>query len=246
MAEDLHSREVALIASDRTRRQLLADISHELATPLAAIRGYAETLAMPDVGLDDPTRLRSLQVITDETDRLSRIVGDLLDLARLEGGGVPLERTAVSVAALFARVEHRHEPLLRERAIRLVTEVTPPNLTVLGDPGRLEQVLQNLAANAVRHTPDGGRIVVRGERAGDQVRLVVEDSGAGIPAQHLPHVFDRFYKADASRTGTPIPSGSGLGLSIVQAIVERHGGRVSATNGASGGARFEVLLPAQL
>jgi signal transduction histidine kinase len=115
---------------------------------------------------------------------------------------------------------------------------------ILGDPDRLEQALQNVAANAIRHTPDGGSVALRAEPAGDRVRISVTDSGPGIPPEHLPHIFDRFYKADAARAGTTIPSGSGLGLSIVRAIVHQHGGEVSADNLPGGGAVFTLLLPA--
>ena len=108
---------------------------------------------------------------------------------------------------------------------------------------RLEQALQNLASNAIRHIPDGGSMILRAEADASTVRLAVQDSGPGIPAEHLPHIFDRFYKADAARAGTTVASGSGLGLSIVKAIVKKHGGEVRAANAPGGGAVFEVLLP---
>jgi signal transduction histidine kinase len=114
---------------------------------------------------------------------------------------------------------------------------------VRGDVQRLEQALQNLASNAIRHTPDGGRVELRAQDQGERVRITVRDSGPGIPPEHVPHVFDRFYKADASRTAADAASGSGLGLSIVRAIVERHGGSVTAANAADGGALFEIVLP---
>ena len=117
-----------------------------------------------------------------------------------------------------------------------------PEMT--GDANRLEQAVQNLVANAVRHTPAGGRVGVTISRVADGVTITVDDSGPGIPAEHLPRVFDRFYKVDESRTGTATPSGSGLGLSIVRAIVTRHGGKVTAENRAEGGARFQIFLPA--
>jgi two-component system OmpR family sensor kinase len=243
MAAALEKRNEELAHADRMRRQLLADISHELTTPLAAIRGYVETLGMPDIPLDDHTRARYLRIVTDETERLDHIVGDLLDLAKLEGGGGSLKHEPVAIAQLLERVHHRHAPLLRDHHISLETIQGPGIDVVLGDGNRLEQALQNLVSNAVRHTPAGGHIDVRAENAGARVRFVVEDSGPGISAEHLPHIFDRFYKADESRTGTDTPSGSGLGLSIVRAIVERHGGTVSASNAAGGGARFEILLP---
>jgi two-component system sensor histidine kinase BaeS len=244
MAADLDARARALVDADRTRRQLLADISHELATPLAAIRGYAETLGMTDVELDPTTRQRYLAVITDETERLGHIVGDLLDLARLEGGGGALKQDRVLVSTLFERMAERHAPVLREKHITLRATGADPDLAVLGDAARLEQALQNLAANAVRHTPEGGVVTLSAARSEGRVTIAVLDSGSGIPEEHLPHIFDRFYKVDVSRTGTATPSGSGLGLSIVQAIVARHGGTVTASNGPEGGARFEIALPA--
>jgi len=115
---------------------------------------------------------------------------------------------------------------------------------VTGDPRRLEQALQNLAANAVRHSPEGGGVSFRASRDGGTVRITVRDSGPGIPAEHLPHIFDRFYKVQASRSAGENPTGSGLGLSIVKAIVEQHGGTVSASNHPGGGAVFDVVLPA--
>jgi signal transduction histidine kinase len=243
MAAGLEERSQALAEADRTRRQLLADVSHELMTPLSAIRGYVETLGMADVELDDAARSRSLQVIGEESERLEHIIGDLLDLARLEGGGGTLKIEAITVDHLLERVRRRHERLLAEKNIVLETDRDAAVETIRGDQNRLEQAVQNLVANAIRHTPEGGRVSVTVDRADDDVRVVVEDTGTGIPDEHLSHVFDRFYKVDGSRTGTETPSGSGLGLSIVQAIVMRHGGRVTASNVESGGARFEMTVP---
>jgi len=243
MAAGLEERTQALVAADETRRQLLADVSHELMTPLSAIRGYSETMTMPGLQLDDATHQRYLTIIGDETVRLEHIVGDLLDLARVEGGGGRWKFESVPVAAVFERVLNRHEQQLEDRRITLESTIGDGAEIVHGDVNRLEQVLQNLAANAIRHTPEGGRVMLSADRVSEGIRLAVEDSGSGIPPEHLARVFDRFYKADASRTGTAVPSGSGLGLSIVQAIVERHGGRVAAINSARGGARFEIILP---
>jgi signal transduction histidine kinase len=148
----------------------------------------------------------------------------------------------VSVAELFGRVADRHEPTLRSRGITLESTVDE-DLEFIADPQRLEQALQNVAYNAIRHTPDGGRIELRAVPDGEQVRITVRDTGPGIPVEHLPHIFDRFYKVDASRTATGTPSGSGLGLSIVRAIVERHGGTIAASNAPGGGAQFEIVLP---
>jgi signal transduction histidine kinase len=243
MAVDLDSRAAALTESDRARRQLLADVSHELMTPLSAIRGYVETLGMPDVKLDAETRLRYLAIVEHETHKLEAIIGDLLDLARLEGGGDTLRADAVPVNELFSRIADRHQPAIRDRRITLVLDIAPGTPPIRGDAARLEQALQNLAANAIRHTPADGRVILTAWPDDGEVRMSVRDTGTGIPPQHLPRVFDRFYKVDASRAGTSVPSGSGLGLSIVRAIVERHGGTVAAANAPEGGALFELRLP---
>ena len=245
MAGDLEARTRAVESSDRTRRQLLADVSHELKTPLAAIRGYAETLSMPEVRLDEATRRRYLDIVGDETLKLERIVGDLLDLARFEGGGLTLTCGEVPVAQIFQRVADRHEREMLEKQVNLETAVAAGLSVVWCDAARLEQALQNLVANALRHTPEGGQITLAADRAGEVVRLTVRDTGFGIPEDHLPHIFDRFYKSDASRTDPYSKSGSGLGLSIVKAIVERHGGTVAAANAAGGGAAFTITLPPQ-
>jgi signal transduction histidine kinase len=246
MAGSLEQRTQALVAADESRRRLLADVSHELMTPLAAIRGYVETMSMDKVRVDDSTRRRYLGIVADETERMEHIIGDLLDLARVEGGGGQWKREPVPVASLFERVEQRHDPILRARDVTMTTRVDEDAAMVVGDPNRLEQVVQNLAANAVRHTPAGGYVTLSTRRINGEVDIVVEDTGPGIPEEHLPHVFDRFYKVDSARAGTDVPSGSGLGLSIVQAIVHRHGGRIVAGNAPGGGARFTVTLPAAL
>ncbi len=201
------------------------------------MRGYLETLAMPTAAVDPETRERYLGIVMEETHRLERIIGDLLDLARLEGAGTGMRRATVGVPALFERVATRHERDLQAHDVALVRTVGPGAETVLGDQNRLEQAVQNLAANALRHTPRGGTITLSAERVGTNLRLSVGDTGPGIPPEHLPVIFDRFYKVDVSRTS----DGSGLGLSIVKAIVERHGGTVTARN--ERGALFEILLP---
>jgi signal transduction histidine kinase len=243
MADDLHARAEELAASDRARRQLLADVSHELMTPLTAIRGYLQTLAMPAIPIDAEARQRYLEIAEKETYKLEAIVGDLLDLARLEGGGEKRAHERVQVEDLFQRVRDRHLVEMRNRQIDAEILVDPGTPALRGSAARLEQAVQNLAANAIRHMPDGGTLTLRASRDANIVRIVVRDTGPGIAVEHLPHIFDRFYKADASRAGTTIPSGSGLGLSIVQAIVRQHDGLITAANAPGGGAEFTVVLP---
>ena len=246
MAGDLSARAEALTASDRVRRQLLADVSHELTTPVTAMRGYLETLTMPELSLDEATRARYLAIISDETARLERIIGDLLDLARLEGGGGTLTLERVPVSQLFDRVAARHERACHAACLTLTASIEPGAAVVRGDRDRLEQALQNLAANAIRYAPPdstlrlSARPLVDEHDGGQHIVLAVEDQGPGIPAEHLPHIFDRFYKAEASRGGAA--GGSGLGLSIVKAIVERHGGHL-AVDSAPGRTLFEIVLP---
>ena len=238
MADDLAARAAALSASDRTRRQLLADVSHELNTPVTAMRGYLETLSMSELSLDAATRARYLRIVSDETARLERLIGDLLELARLEGGGGALRLQRVPVAGLFARVVARHERAYEEAGVTLTTSIAAGADMVTADGDRLEQALQNLAANAVRYAPRGTTVRLAAEADTGGVRLSVEDQGPGIDPERLPHIFDRFYKAELSRES----GGSGLGLSIAKAIVERHGGTM-AVQSRPGRTIFEVRLP---
>jgi signal transduction histidine kinase len=241
MADEAAAREAALVEADRARRQLLADVTHELRTPLTAIRGYAETLTLPAFAPASADGRRYLGIVDVEAQRLERLVNDLLDLARFEAGGAPLEPSAVALDGLFARVLDRHGPAAASAGVALETAIAPGLEAITADARRLEQVLQNLTANALRHTPRGGRVRLEATRDAGDIVLRVRDSGEGIAAAHLPHVFDRFYKADPARADA---GGTGLGLSIVKAIVEGHGGRVSATSEPGVETVFTVRLPA--
>ncbi len=239
MAADLAARQAQLVEAGRARRQLLADVSHELMTPLTAIRGYAETLALPQFVPESKAGQRAVRVIQEEGQRIERLVGDLLDLARFEAGGISLSLELVAVDELFERVVERHAQPAQEKGVSIVVDPLDPDLRCTADPHRLEQAVQNLCSNALRHTPPGGTVRLGAARTDDAIVIRVSDSGVGIPAEHLPHVFDRFYKADRSRT----QAGSGLGLSIVKAIVERHGGSVSVTSTPGVETVFEITLP---
>jgi signal transduction histidine kinase len=242
MTQDLHARAEQLQAADRTRRLLLADVSHELMTPLTGMRGYLETLSLHAQSLDPETRERYLSIVRDETLRVEHIVGDLLDLARLESGGGTFDAQDVPVEDLFGRVLARHGHEAEQKGVLLAADVEPGAEIVTGDPMRLEQAFQNLAANALRHTPRGGRVALKATLHDGRVVVTVSDTGSGIAPEHLPHVFDRFYKVDPSRVAQS--SGSGLGLSIVKAIFERHGARVSVTSSSAQGTTFTIVFPA--
>jgi signal transduction histidine kinase len=248
MASDLAARQAQLVEADRARRQLLADVSHELMTPLTAIRGYAETLALPQFVPPTKEGQRAVKVIQEEGERIERLVKDLLDLARFEAGGLSLDLENVDVDEIFDRVSERHAKAAEDKGVMITIEPHDEDIRMIADPMRLEQAVQNLAANALRHTPPGGVVSLGAARQDGKIRLTVSDNGVGIPAEHLPHVFDRFYKADQSRlqhalSGVEGAGGSGLGLSIVKAIVERHGGTVSVRSRQGVETVFEIVLP---
>ena len=182
MADDLTQRAEALQVSDRVRRQLLADVSHELMTPLTAIRGYLETLEMPSIALNDDTRTRYLEIVREESLRLERIVGDLLDLARLEAGGGEFRLEDVPIGPIFARVLERHGHAAGERGVTLDSR-GDQTILVRADPMRLEQALQNLAANALRHVPSGGAVVLDVERRDGRRGPVGAGQRHGHPAR---------------------------------------------------------------
>jgi signal transduction histidine kinase len=242
MADELAKRAMALTTSDTARRQLIADVSHELMTPLTAILGHLETLSMAEVRLDDEKRQRSVAISIREARRLERLIGELLDAARLEAGGGHLELQEVPLARLFEQVIAHHEHDSRARNIGFVSSIASDATSVFGDAFRLEQALENVTSNAVRHAHDGGTIELRAEAESDSVILTVTDAGDGIAPDQLPFIFDRFFKASSVKGVAS--RGSGLGLSIVKAIVTRHGGNVSATSTPNRGTTIRIELPA--
>ena len=240
MAGELETRDAALRTSDALRRQMMADVSHELKTPLTAMRGYIETLRMPEVVLDADRRDRYFETIDRETRRLERIVKDLLDLARYEHGGVVLQPRLFDIERLFQNVAGRHEREAHTRGVALRIHVDAQADQVVADPDRIEQAIENLVGNALRHTPAGGTVTLSAAQAGGVATLSVGDTGGGIAPEHLPHVFERFYKVDTARAADS--TGSGLGLSITKAIVERHGGTIRVSS-QPGHTTFTVALP---
>jgi signal transduction histidine kinase len=215
-------------------------VSHELKTPLTAMRGYIETLRMPDVALDTERRDRYFETIDRETRRLERIVKDLLDLARYEQGGIVLQPRVFDIERLFTNVAGRHEREAQKKSVAMRIQVGSGADQVVADPDRIEQAVENLVANALRHTPSGGTVTLSATQADNVATLSVSDTGDGIAPEHVPHVFERFYKVDSSRAAES--TGSGLGLSITKAIVERHGGTIHVTS-HPGQTTFTISLP---
>jgi signal transduction histidine kinase len=225
---------------DRLRRDLVANVSHELRTPISALQAVLENL-VDDVEPPDPDTLRTMLA---QVQRLGRLVEQLLDLSRLESGAVPLERRHFEIGPLLDQAveESRvHADRGMERDVRLSVGVDPTSLKLDGDPERIHQVVANLLENAIRYSPPGGRVDVRARRNGAGVVIEVADQGPGIPPHEAGRVFERFYRADPSRTSGD--GGSGLGLAIARWVVELHGGRIRAEPNVPHGCRVVVSLP---
>jgi signal transduction histidine kinase len=249
MAERLAAARDQLAANDLQRRQLFADITHELATPLTSIRAAAETLLNPQVKMSEEERTRYLRGVLEESHRLDRLIRDLLELARLEAGATPLDRERIDWAALCRNTIERFAPRYAGAQLTLEWRGAGGDAWIEADGLRLEQVLDNLLVNALRYVPAGGRVALALDRPGGppwRWRLTVSDDGPGLPEAELPLVFERFYRGSATR-GTQDgaePGGSGLGLAIVREIIERHGGAVRARAATPHGLAIEVELPA--
>lgn len=226
---------------EEMRREFVANVSHELRTPLTYLEGYTEAI-LDGLAADPEEEKRYLQIILDETLRLRRLVSDLLDLSRIEAGQLALVKEEVDLGGLCRQVLEKVRPLAEEKNVRLELAAPPGLPPAWGSPDRLQQILINLLDNALRHTPAGGEVKVRAkEGIGGMLELSVSDTGPGIPSQDLPYVFERFYKVEKARTRTT--AGTGIGLAIVKALVEAHGGRVWVESTPGQGTRFTFTVP---
>jgi signal transduction histidine kinase len=229
------------------RRQMTADIAHELRTPLSVILGHAE--ALRDGVL--PPSPETLGLVHDEAQRLSRLVEDLRTLSLAEAGELALSRRPTRPSVIVESAAAAQAPRAQRQQIELRTEIEAGLPEVEVDPDRMAQVMGNLLDNALRHTPAGGRVVCRVTRRPSPdarhptpVTFSVSDTGPGIAPEDLPHLFDRFYRADKARGRSPEQRGSGLGLAIAKSIVEAHGGRLRAESEPGAGAQFFIEIPA--
>lgn len=228
----------ALQATEATRRRLLADAAHELRTPLATIDAYLEGLAD---GIR-PASQETWDVLAGQTARLQRLADDIALVSRAEEGQLALHPVPVSPDDLVTAAVEAARPGYDQRGVKLATRLAPSLPGLTADPGRLGQVLAGLVANALRHTPPGGQVTVTTQAAGPGVAITVTDTGEGIAAEHLPHIFERFYRADPARDRAH--GGSGIGLTIARSLVTAHGGTLTAASDGPGtGARFTITLP---
>jgi signal transduction histidine kinase len=232
-----NSMAVGLERLEQLRRGMVSDIAHELRTPLSNIRGYLE--AMRDgVTRPDPALIASLH---EEALLLTRLVDDLQQLELADAGQLKLVRQEVDLGDVIEQAVITSRPAAASKDVSVTTEVEPDLPPVNADRERVGQVLRNLLDNAIRHTPEGGSVTVAARDEGVEIELRVRDSGAGIPPEHLPNIFERFYRADSSRTRST--GGAGLGLSIARQLVELHGGRIRAESAEGEGSTFYFTLP---
>ncbi len=234
-------RITVLQRTDALRAALLSSVSHDLRTPLTSIKAAASSLLQEDVQWDDEARRGFAQAIERETDRLNRLVGNLLDMSRIEEGALKPEKEWYSLRALIHDVLGHLQPLLEERVVR--THLPDDLLLVELDYVEIDQVLTNLLENAVRYTPPGSPIDVSARAEGEQVIISVADHGPGIPPVDLERVFDKFYRVLHGQHPAGHPAGSGLGLAVCKGLVEAHGGRIWAELPAGGGLVVFVVLP---
>ncbi len=238
LSESFNAMAASLEAAEERRLNLIGDVSHELRTPLSTLQGYMEALVE---GVIEPSE-ETWALLYGEAERMRRLVDDLLHLSRAEAGRLELDTAAVPPEEPVRTAVERMLPLFEEKSVKLGSTAPPGLPLVLADADRVVQVLTNLLSNALRHTPVGGWVTVEAEAQGDIVLFRVEDNGEGIAPEHLPHVFERFYWAEKSRSREG--GGSGVGLAISRALVEAMGGRIRAESpGLGKGATFTFTLP---
>jgi len=227
-------------ASQSSQREFVANVSHELKTPLTSIQGFAQAI-LDGTAETLEARQQAAQAILSESSRMHRMALDLLDLARLDSGTADLQMGRVDVSLLLHGVAEKFAPLAQKAVVTISVEAE--NLpSIIGDGDRLAQVFTNLLDNALKFTPSGGSAILGAHRAGNMVEISVKDTGVGIAPEALPHVFDRFYQGDASRARND-RQGAGLGLAIAREIVGAHGGKISVQSQPGQGTNFIVALP---
>ena len=223
--------------ADRMKEEFFSHISHELRTPLTSVREAATLLRDEVPGVLAPKQARLVEIIAASTDRVLRLVNEILELSRLRADLLAIDRRNVDVGNLVHRALEQVRPQAEARGLRMESNGAIDGARVLGDEERLLQVLVNLLGNAIKFTPPGGAVRLGVTAGTDRVEVAVEDTGVGIPPEALPRVFERYWQARGTRAGT------GLGLAIVKSIVEMHGGRVQAHSSEGKGSRFVVQLP---
>ena len=240
LAQAFNKMSSELSRSINARKQMTADIAHELRTPLSLIIGHAE--AVHD-GVLPPTR-ENFEIIREESTRLEHLVNDLRILSLADAGELSIQPQPIQPQRLLQDIASTYQYEAQRKNVKLELEIASPLPTIEVDPGRMTQVLTNILENALRHTPEDGRIVLSAKGVGDRVELAIQDSGPGLAAEDLNRIFDRFYRTDASRQRDgAFAGGSGLGLAIARSIVQAHGGSIVAESEPGKGLRVILGLP---
>jgi signal transduction histidine kinase len=226
---------------DEAKNDFVSTVSHELRTPVTSIVGYTELLEDGDVTTPAPEQLPMLESIARNGQRLIALCDDLLTLSGLDSGALRFERGAIDLGSILPAAEDAVRPLLRKRDLTVTYTTGPEPVLVLGDRGQLERVVTNLVGNAVKFTEDGGRVECKVEVHENEARLLISDTGIGIPVEEQAELFQRFFRSSTAQKRAI--QGTGLGLSIVSAIVAAHGGRIDVRSAHLEGTTFTVRLP---
>ena len=228
--------------TDKLRKDFIANVSHELRTPISMMQGYSEAI-VDDIAETKEEKNELAQIIHEESLRCGSLVNDLLDLARMEAGHSQLQKELVEIKPYLQRIVKKFQGVATENNIRLMHEFQLTVRYVSLDPDKIEQVFTNLIDNAIRHTDDHGFVLIKVKNSESELYVSIEDNGSGIPEEDLPFVFERFYKADKSRTRNKEKKGTGLGLAIAKNIVESHGGTISVKSKLQQGTTFSFRIP---
>jgi two-component system OmpR family sensor kinase len=241
MARHIHAQMERLRETDSLRRELVANVSHDLRTPLASLQGYLETLMLKDQDLTSEERQAYRVTACRQADRLTRLVFELFELAKLDAKELQPNCEPFPLAELVQDVTQKFQLRAEQQGVRIEVDAIPDTPFAEADIGMIERVLDNLIDNALQHTPQGGVIRITVADTDGQVTVRVKDSGTGIPEDELPHIFERFYRKAASNSDND--GGAGLGLAISQRIVELHGSSLSVNSALNRGSEFAFSLP---
>lgn len=234
---ELEASKRAAESATRARDEVLATVSHDLRNPLATI--YTSAAMMLEMSVSEHIRTQQIALIHRTANRMMRLLEDLLDVSRMDAGHFSVNREAQPIGDIMGDVLEMLQPVAAAQGLSIMEDIVAPETQVLADRNRLIQAITNVTANAVKFTPAGGTISLATRNDAEMVTLEITDTGAGIPAHHLPHIFNRFYQVE----GGPTKTGAGLGLAIVKGIVEAHGGTVEVRSTVGEGTTFSITLP---
>ena len=224
---------------DRMKTDLVSSVSHELRTPLTSIKAFTATI-LRDPAMPDETRSQFLKIVDEESNRLGNLIENLLEISRIESSSLQIDLEPVRVPEVVDRILPGLDVLAASKKIELVKDLREGLPPLMGDAGKIQSVMTNLVNNAIKFTPDGGRVTITAEHVGDELVVSVSDTGLGIPREALEKIFNRFYRV--GRPGMQI-KGTGLGLAIVKRIVQMHGGRIDVVSKPEQGSTFSIHFP---